>query len=466
LLKFLFFDKRDYEVVKGFERKLERPRKRRDNPSFVPDAPWEKRYMCLYGSVARRSDGVFQLWYTIGVEGNEGSVVAYAESDDGIEWRRPRFDIYKWRGRKTNVVFTEHPHGATVLLDEADPDPDRRYKMLCGASPTGRISAFVSPDGVRWRGACHNPVIPSNPDCPMSLHRQRDGRYVLYVRREWGDRRVSRSESWDFEDWTPRKRVLEPGPGDPAQLQFYGMGAAQYGAYEIGTLWMYHTVTEDTGWAKMRGYQEAELTYCRDGYCWHRAAQGEPFIPHGRMGTWEQGNLQCASSPLFLADEIRFYYAAGTRFHGVKVNDKLKKYGLGLAVAKPDRFVGLHAASRRGEIVSRIFVLRSPEMFVNADVKSDGDIVLEMLDADWKPIPGFRSQPIVGSGTALEVNWSKKPRLNRILRKPIRFRLRARNAKVYSVWMRDGDEQPVYHRFRAPGFVNPAFEIDGPPAWW
>lgn len=50
------------------------------------------------------------------------------------------------------------------------------------------------------------------------------------------------------------------------------MGSIPYGAYELGTLWVYRTVPEDMVWQKMLATIDIELTHSRGGYAWHRTA--------------------------------------------------------------------------------------------------------------------------------------------------------------------------------------------------
>lgn len=153
--------------------------------------------MTTYGSVVRRPDGLFQLWYTT-FNPKKKLTLAYAESRDGIGWERPGFETVKHRGKKTNIVFDQEAHGAAVIYDAADARPGWRYKMLTGAAPSGRISAFRSADGIAWLPAAENPVIGSNPDCPISFCRLPDGRIVAFHRPGFSDRRVGRTETPRF----------------------------------------------------------------------------------------------------------------------------------------------------------------------------------------------------------------------------------------------------------------------------
>ena len=177
-----------------------------------------------------------------------------------------------------------------MIEDREDHRPAWRYKMLTGAPPSDCIAALHSADGIHWNpvrtiAGRIQPVIATNPDCPIGFLRAPDGRLVAYHRMDGYGRRVFRSESWDFVNWSGEPRmVLEPDAGDPPQTQFYGLGACAYGPYEVGTLWIYATDLDDLGRNKMRGLQTPELAYARAGTAWHRAEQGTAFIPNGAPG--------------------------------------------------------------------------------------------------------------------------------------------------------------------------------------
>ena len=454
MIKFLFFDNRDYELVQGFERVLERPRKHSANPLLEADKPWEHAIV-LYGSVVKVEDRPFQLWYTLAGPGP--STLAYAESEDGIVWHKPELDLRLHQGGQTNIVFDDSAHGACVIYDDADPREAWKFKMVCGAEPTGFVYAYRSPDGIHWSLAREKPIIGNNPDAPMSLHRRPDGTYAAHLRvAKVPDRtlirRIGRSESTDFVNWSGVRVVLEPGPRDPPQFQMYGMGATMYGDYEIGTVWAYHTDLEDTSPNKMGGYQVAELTYSRRGTAWHRAMQGQAFIPHGEETDWDSGNLQCASAPVFLDDEIRYYFASSNVRHDSYWEEKPGRFGVGMASLKPDRFIALVSGDQLAEMYTRRFSLKSPEVYVNADIATDGAVRLELLDEESQPLPGFelsRCVPIKGDSLSHSVRWEGEPNLSEILDRPIRWRLQATRAKVYAVWMPDGEAEIDYHRFRS-----------------
>lgn len=467
--KLLFLDYSDLESVDGFARVPEPPAKYDGNPIMVPDRSWESGRLSLYGSVIRRpDDGRWQMWYTTQNPDLGGILIAYAESEDGIHWIRPELDLVKHGDERTNVLLAGDERGLAVICDEMEHRQGWLYKMLVGAGDTGNITPYRSPDGIHWTQATENPVIATNPDCPMSLHRAHDGRYVVYTRPEGGDRRVARVESWDFVHWSETRMVLEPGPMDPVQTQFYGMGSTPYGGFELGTLWLYRTAPEDMGYYKTKGGEQMpELAYCRSGasfgwptlsgaggHAWHRAALGEPLIPLGAEGSWECGSIQAASSLVLLEDEIRIYYSGNRTTHGHREWEGAgHRTGLGFASLKPDRFVSLTASGTQGQLLTRPLRTQDPQFYVNADVVDGGGIRVEVTDVDGRPFDGFElanCRPITGDSVGHPVSWQGDPSPEPMAGPWIRLRVTAKDARLYSLSCGREEEVAAYWDFRIP----------------
>jgi hypothetical protein len=449
MIKILFFDYREIESAQGFTRELEQPEKV-EGPLFLADAPWEYGNMQLYGSVVKVEGRPFQLWYST-IQPPWHMRMAYAESDDGLTWRRPLFDFHLHEGQKTNILLNDNPHGPAVIYDAADPREDWRYKLLAGMLPSDCICAYHSADGVHWQPARRFPVIGTNPDCPIGFLRSQDGRYAAYHRLYGYGRRVFRSESWDFANWAGEPRlVLEPDAVDPPQTQFYGLGATSYGSYELGTLWIYRTDADDRERGKSRGVQEPELAYSRSGYAWHRAAQGQPFIPRGGEGAWDSGNLQCASAPVFLGDEIRYYYLGTTARHASRWELTPQRAGLGLARCKPDRFVALRAADKPAELLTVAFCPPVGELLLNASTEVDGWAQVEVCDLRGEVVPGYSRQecvPFRGDDVARPVRWQEKNLLPPV--EWVRLRVLTRRTALYSLAVREPGTESPYHQFAA-----------------
>ena len=484
--KLLFLDYRELEYVDGFARAVESPVKDAGAPLLRPELPWERGNMQMFGSVLRGADGRFRAWYEV-VEAPWRVRLAHAESDDGLDWQKPELDVFRDGGRATNIVFDGEPLGSAVIEDREDPRPEYRFKMLTGAAPSGCVSAFHSADGMHWEsarmfGGRVQPVIATAPDCPIGFLRAPDGRFAAYHRMARYGRRVFRSQSWDFAHWSGEPQmVLEPDAGDPPQTQFYGLGACAYGPYELGTLWIYVTELDDRGPGKAHGLQTPELAYARAGTAWHRAEPGTAFIPNGGAcvtpervpgrpspqpspagsgsksrhtveGEWDCGNLQAASQPVFLDDEIRYYYAGTNVRHSRHWELEPQEAGLGMARLKPDRFVALRAGEARAELGTIAFKPPSVDVFVNARTADDGEVRVELQDEEARPLVGFTAadcRPISGDATAHRVEWRGVGQTEAPVGRPTRMRVTARRASVYSVSVTEPGESPVYHQFDA-----------------
>jgi hypothetical protein len=251
--------------------------------------------------------------------------------------------------------------------------------------------------------------------------------------------------------------VLDQDPRDMPQTQFYGLGAVPYGAYEIGTLWVYQTERDDMDFYKMKGRQEPELAYTRSGYAWHRAELGTPLIKLGHKDEFDWGSIQCASAPVFLEDEIRFYYVGNRTTHGRHTwRRKTARSGIGFASIKPDRFVSVEAKSN-GRILTRPFWTETPEFWLNVDVKKGGSVRVEVTDLDAKPIRGFTladAEPVTGNNVRHRLRWEGDRNAAGLANTQLRLHVHAKNARLYALAVGTEAEVADYTHFRIPGFLN------------
>src|ERR1044072_5162161 len=73
---------------------------------LVPDQPWESM---TYWVCVLRDGGKYRLWYNASLNDTR-LYIAYAESDDGLNWRKPVLNLVNWRGSKANnIVFAAEP---------------------------------------------------------------------------------------------------------------------------------------------------------------------------------------------------------------------------------------------------------------------------------------------------------------------------------------------------------------------
>ena len=176
--------------------------------------------------------------------------IAYAESEDGVHWRKPHLGLFKWhQGHPNNIVIGRH--GAPqlescgpCLLDV--PDDSRRgygYLMLYrakgrGIGELGGIRVIGSNDGIHWDEDSDTQIAHLHSDHHNTVsYDTRRKAFVMFCRakhiyRAWGDvmldtgasRRVARMASDSlWKGWLEQSRpqtVLVPDELDSRTLQF------------------------------------------------------------------------------------------------------------------------------------------------------------------------------------------------------------------------------------------------------
>ena len=89
---------------------------------------------------------------------------------------------------------------------------------------------------------------------------------------------------------------------------------------------------------------------------------------------------------------------------------------------------------------------------VNACTGRDGWIKIVLLDAQGRTIPGYAETdcvPITGDSTSHRVQWREVNQVMDLGGKPVRLRLRTRDARLYSIAIAEPGEESIYHRFSA-----------------
>jgi len=471
-VKFMFFDNRTYEYIRGFRRELGRAHKYEGNPVIKPELPHEFKRVHYYGTALYdEKDRKYKTWYSTHYYGpalkeNDAKAYAYlvyAESEDGVAFAKPALDVVPG----TNIVLDndKKTHGPSVLIDDADPDPERRFKLAMSPYTADcRICLYASPDGIHWKPMFDEPVLDVRSDCHIGFCRHPDtGAYRLSFRTRVPDRRVWVSESEDLLHWTKPALAVEPDQSDPCHTQMYGMQMTPYGSYTIGLLSMYDTYdyTVDPGYAKMAGTMDIQLAYSRDGFCWHRCMQGSKLVPLGADGQWDAKCVMPSTTVICRPERMELYYSAAPIDHsgfGTIPYAELPPECIGLATLRPDGFVLLTAGSEGGELMTRPFAVSDGSLYLNASAADGGFVAAEVADLEGRVIEGFAFDdcvPFVGDGAAARIRWRGDPDPSRIERRPIRVKLRAADAEVYSFFFPHGEDPARYWTFKEISCLDP-----------
>ncbi|HUS71547.1 MAG TPA: hypothetical protein VMY06_00665 [Sedimentisphaerales bacterium] len=467
--KQLFLD--DYLVKSrtNIKRRIHPAQKYDGNPVLWASESWEPKLGVLYGSVIQ-DDGKYKVWYKAGMG------VGYAESRDGIKWVKPRLDLVKNDGQKTNLLFLKRekfkgPEAYPtfwelfgVHKDEKDPDPSRRYKMGFLSiirpyegprrdpfHPTDRRGLGVagSPDGIHWKLIN---AFATEAICDGDTHWMFDAarkKYVLYGRTKktlpevesaWSNydwykqyhsgRAVARLEStdflnWDFTEPATAPVVLTADIDDQPGTEIYSMKVFPYESLYIGLVQVFHARPEAC-------YLDVQLAVSHDSLNFTRVADRMPFIPVGPIGSWDRFNHSLANnSPILVGDELRFYYGGRTYRHTpYKGKDTgPKSGGIGFATIKRDRFVSLQASFDGGRILTKPLMLLGSDLHVNA--KSEfGEILVEVFDLAGNSIA--RSRPVRSDSLDVIIDWKRGSLKG--LKDPVVLRFTLKNASLFAVW--------------------------------
>lgn len=467
--KQLFLDDHLIESMTRVQRTVQPARKFEGNPVLWPAETWEPPLATVYGSVIR--DGAkFKMWYKSGLG------VAYAESNDGVQWTKPALDLVLIDGRKSNLLWRKKSKWSApdafpcfyelfgVHRDDRDPDPARRYKMGFldinpkhsgpGGDPfhPGQrrgLGVAASPDGLRWTlldswateaicdGATHWMFDPAREKIVLYGRTRKALPEVesawstnAWFKQWFSGRAVGRVESadflkWDFTQPATAPVVLTADLQDAPGTEIYSMKVFPYEGIYLGLIQVFHATPDNST-------LDVQLAVSRDSIHFTRVASRATFIPVGSVGDWDRFNLSLANSdPILVGDELRIYYGGRMYRHGPYSGpDKgPERSGIGFATVKRDRFVALEASFDGGEIRTKPVKLKSAQLRLNA--KADfGEIIVEVIGGGGQVVA--KSKPVQHDGLAVPVLWPTES--TALLAEPVRLRIRLTNARLFALW--------------------------------
>ena len=479
----------DHHVLyrSGTRRVLHPPTRHASNPVLAPSEPWEVAigWTSIYRDPA---SGRYQLWYQAfagdrAPDKRYGCVVCYAESDDGIHFVKPALDLFPFGDiERSNIVLIgsgghSFRYCNSVWVDERDDDPNRRYKMAYfdwaqtaeGEYP-GLCAAF-SPDGIHWQKYERAPLskisygqwaeeVPFADETdrswaiPLSMS---DGTDVFFdpVRevyawygKMWLDgpdgrmrwkHAMGRIESKNFVDWSTPQMLCTPDDNDAPHVEFHTTPVF----YHEG---LYCCLNQLLDRAIDGGVIDVELMLSRDGLSWQRPFRQSFFLPRGSTASFDSGSLFTNSTPVFLDDEIRFYYGAYSQ-GATSADNHLHQSGVGLATLPRDRFAGIEALEKSdlptqkkplekiGQVTLKPLALKQwQSITVNTDA-THGSVRVEVLDAQGQRLRGFsRDEAIALEGNSLAhaVCWQQRG-LGDLGDGEYLLRLHLENATIYAL---------------------------------
>jgi hypothetical protein len=459
----------------GAGRRLHHPVRR--EVVLVHDQPWEGSGSG-YHSVFRDGD-LYRMYYKAWhLDVSPGKVrtdthplyCCYAESDDGIHWRKPRLGLVEFRGSKdNNIVLASGAHGPlqvdaghpAVFKDENPAAPaDARYKAFVRSAEPNGLLPFKSPDGIHWSPMSDGPVITDGAfdsqnlafwDAAHSTYRA----YWRFFTRVAGGRSIRAirtANSPDFIHWTgqadlsytdsppeelytnqvkPYRRAPHILIGFPTRYTDRGWSPSMKALPERAHREMRSSASPRYGTA----ITEALVMASRDGV--HFTRWNEAFLRPGieRPGSWNYGQQYLAwhlvetPSDLEGAPPELSLYASESYWTGA--SSALRRYTL-----RPDGFVSVSAPMSGGELVTKPLTFEGDRLSLNVSTSAAGTIRVEIQAPDGKPLPGYSRDDcddLFGDSLGRDVTWKGRGDVGGLAGKPVRLRFTLTDADLYSL---------------------------------
>jgi hypothetical protein len=450
--------------------------------ALIHDAPWEgtgSGYHSVFqdGPLYRM---YYKAWHLAVSPGKVKTdthplYCCYAESNDGVAWRKPELGLHEFRGSKANnIVIASGPIGSVnadaghpaVFKDEnLTAPPESRYKAIIRSAGPKGLLAFGSPDGLHWSPLSNQPVITEGAFDSQNLAfwDAASGQYRAYWRtftagvtdeKNWkpaGFRAIRTATSPDFLNWSqPKDLTYEDSPqehlytnqikpyhraahiliGFPTRYVDRGWTDSIRALPELEHREMRASATQRYGTAVTEGL----LMTSRDGLRFKR--WNEAFLRPGieREGTWQYGQQYIAwhavetKSKLPGAPNELSLYAGESYWTGD--SSALRRYTLRL-----DGFVSVSAPANGGELLTKPLTFAGNELRLNFSSSAAGSIQVEIQDLDAKAPPNFSlsdCQPVFGDSLDRKVTWRAGANVGSLGGKSVRLRFRIEDADLFA----------------------------------
>lgn len=417
------------EMKGDLARHLHRPEPR--EVVLTADAPWEGN---TSGYFTVFQDGDLYRMYYRGWAHEPGSkkalrpeLTCYAESRDGISWRKPDLGLHAFAGSKANNIIWTGPgtHNFTPFRD-ARPDcpPEARYKAL-GSGGKGLLY-FRSADGIRWEKARDAAVITDGAFDSQNLafwdsHR---GEYRAYWRIfTRGVRAIRTATSRDFLAWNPHHDLQYP-EGAPDQHLYTNAIQPYFRAPHLFIGFPTRFLPKESERV------EPVFMVSRDGLNFERYDEAviPETAPADRRGnrsnymTW--GLLSLPGRP----DELSVY--ATEAYYGTGPG-RVRRFAYRL-----DGFVSLRGDKDGGEMLTKPLTFTGDRLFLNhLSLGPEGAVRVEIQDPSGRPIDGFQLDQcrlLSGDAVAAAVTWTSGAVPGSLAGRPVRLRFEIRNADLFS----------------------------------
>ncbi|MEW6750534.1 MAG: hypothetical protein AB1505_06100 [Candidatus Latescibacterota bacterium] len=469
-------DSRLVESSRGVRLDVSPPAKA--GPVLIQEAPWESFYMQPHSLV--RLGGEYLLYYLVYIvnDGPHRTATCLATSPDGLHWHRPGLGQVEYAGSRANNILPVSGT-VTVSVDPCAP-PERRLLMAGNDSRTSpgepgfvveSLALHTSPDGRVWTQASPA-LLPFSCDTTNQVfHDPARGTYVAYLRAFPGRRAVAYYETrnpfvpWPIQPSEANRGEVHATPHGSLRVVYIVDelplaidGSQTHQVYSPGVvpleglyLAFPHVFRLFPGphHPDREAFPDSELyRYWNDGLVAPRLYVSEEGVSFRPVGSRPYLDLGCGDDldtrqarmvPEMIAHgtEIWQYYGGHQTSHRLADAARpRRKCAVMRAIQRRDRFAGMVCCSGGGEIVTTPVACAGRRLCVNYDAGAWGEVRVELLGEDRRPIPGFSlsdSAALIGNEIYAQVQWSHRRDLQPLHGRGVRVRLLLDGAALYSL---------------------------------
>jgi hypothetical protein len=389
---------------------------------FSYDQPHEGNVSC-YITIFKDGDK-YRMYYNgahytqYGIVGTarkqHAEFTCYAESSDGLKWKRPVLNKVEYNGSKANNILGVNKRWTHCFTPFKDSNPDcpaeERYKAVAFDHGTpGKLFGFVSPDGINWKLVQQKPIITGGKFDSQNVVFYDNMRkcYVSYYRNSPNRTRgIATTASKDFCNWPPGKMVSFGGAGK--NVEFYTNAITRYERaprFLVGFPMLFEDHRLRPGnW--IAGVGDGGFICSRDGNNFKLFKEAflrpglnrQQWFNRNNYAAW--GMIQTPGPFPGGPDELSLYYTEG---YGEGREVRLRRYTLRL-----DGFVSVHANASGGTLLTKPVIFKAtPSSQVKPAPKN---VFFRPLTIDVKPkVKHFGNRALrVSRPIALELPETQK----------------------------------------------------------
>jgi hypothetical protein len=426
--------------------------------------PWEGHFAGAYVSVIKDGD-LYRMYYRGMGSGNgaRGEVTCYAESTDGIHWKKPHLNLFEIKGTtKNNVVMRgnlqQSSHNFSVMIDNRPGVPmAHKYKAVGGVASSLRAARglyrYVSADGIHWSRFTEDTTALFRDGYGMDSQNvlvwlPGEQQYAIYLRTWTGDkpgdtkllkgvRTIARSVSKDFIHWS---EPVVMNFGDTPLENLYTNATHPYFRAPQIIIAMPFRFSPDSrvltdaemkangiDSSMWKGVSDAVLLTSRGGHVYERKFM-ESFVRPGlNPQNWAARSTIPALGVIPTGNREMSFFV--TRAYSTK-NIHLERM-----VLRTDGFASLHAGYQEGYMITKPLVLKGSSFQLNYSTSSIGYVKVILLDEAGNELPGFGTADAAGiCGDLIDatIKWTSGRSIKELGDKKVRIKFVLRDADIYS----------------------------------